>query len=767
VCRIIPHPWLLTCICVVGFILSPLLVGFGPFGGDPVLLYQPLKVELARALSSGRLPFWSDRFGLGIPLVAESHVAAFYVPNWLLYRLWEVETAYRLTMWLHLITLAATTFAYARVLGISNAGSALTGISFTLCGFQAVHTVHEPFYHVMPYLPFCLLLADRYVITGRLIYLAGLALSWGTQLTLGHFQIQMWTGGLVLVTGLCRALFELPDLARQLRRLIALAVGLTWGIAIAWVQLRLTWELTRISSFIRPSEFLVNYGFPAAQWAQFALPEVFLGQPSGSGDMYWLQRHTTPSEACAYVGIVPMVLAIIGSVAARRDRAFTIWRLIIPISLGLATMGDWWPDGYLAILQLPGFGWFRAPARYTLLTSLGLILLAGRGLDHAITIPRFWIGLIMAMFIGAAAWGWSIHCAGELAFRAGLGANTLPIRFAVAGLIWVFGLIATVGWRLNHIGAWMPIAVTALELGGLLYLGPIRWDRTIHVPDASPLLRHLASKSGIGLIGGRVANLPVSAGQAVAFPMLGIPAPPPSYLLEAAVLHAPGETTWSELCWQRRFGVTHGVWAADDDVHGSEIEAEIADPSIDQLIASVPAFRGRGPWKLVRNSDVFPPAWIAYHIREAPNWPVLYSKLTHKDISTDAWFLSEDNLSPLPDPIAQTAHVQSWDGQTAVVKHDGACILVLRRTYYPGWVYRVNGGFEQPMLKVDGGLQGVRLLGSGISRVFTSYRPTGLQQAMTIALSAFVVAVLVVAAPGLRVLVRRARSLQAIKAVRN
>ena len=115
--RTIPLPWLLTAVCVVGVVLSPVLVGFAPFGGDPVLMYQPIKAELARALSTGRLPFWSDRFGLGVPLVAESHVAAFYPPNWLFYRVWDVATAYRLTMWIHYLALAAATYRVCACLG--------------------------------------------------------------------------------------------------------------------------------------------------------------------------------------------------------------------------------------------------------------------------------------------------------------------------------------------------------------------------------------------------------------------------------------------------------------------------------------------------------------------------------------------------------------------------------------------------------------------------------------------------------------------------
>ena len=178
------------------------LTGFAPLGGDPELMYMPIKSELGRALARGELPFWSDYFGLGTPLVAESHIAALYPPNWLLYRLCDVRTAFRLSMWLHLLALAATTYAYARGLKISPPGSTLAALSFTLCGFQALHAVHEPFYHSMPYLPLCLLMADCYVATGRVAWLAGLALAWGSQISVGHFQIQMWTAALVLLLGL-------------------------------------------------------------------------------------------------------------------------------------------------------------------------------------------------------------------------------------------------------------------------------------------------------------------------------------------------------------------------------------------------------------------------------------------------------------------------------------------------------------------------------------------------------------------------------------
>ena len=152
---------------VVAVLLCPLLVGIEPVGGDPDLMYRPIKHELARHLRAGTLPYWSDHFGLGVPLVAESHAAAFYPPNWVLYRVLDVPVAYRLSLWLHFVALAIATYAYGRSLGLSPPGSVAAAIGFSLCGFQAVHSVHEPFYTLMPYVPLCLLLGDRFVTTGK------------------------------------------------------------------------------------------------------------------------------------------------------------------------------------------------------------------------------------------------------------------------------------------------------------------------------------------------------------------------------------------------------------------------------------------------------------------------------------------------------------------------------------------------------------------------------------------------------------------------
>ena len=159
----------------------------------------------------------------------------------------------------------------------------------------------------------------------------------------------------------------------------------------------------------------------------------------------------------------------------------------------------------------------------------------------------------------------------------------------------------------------------------------------------SPVLARLAALEETGLIAGRTLNLPTVVGRTTAYPNLGITPPPPNYLLESATL-PPADTNLTQHRWQRRFGVSHGIWGSTDNVQGTEVLAEIADPVLDQLMMGSSTSRrgGLGPWKLVRELQPFPPAWIARHIHTALEWGQLYTELSVADGPDDAWFLSSN-----------------------------------------------------------------------------------------------------------------------------
>lgn len=739
----VPNP-LLAALACVGLTLGCLFAGYEPLGGDPDCLYRPIKTELAASLRMGSLPFWSDHFGLGTPLVAESHAAAFYPPNWLLYRFLDVSTAYRLSMWAHYLATALATYGYARVLGISPWGSSLASVSFSLCGFQASHSCHEPFYHALPFMPLTLMLAERYMAVGGLGRLALLALLLGAQITLGHFQIQMWTLGLVVLTGVWRSWGQkLPW-----RRAVAIAVTVGWGLAVAAVQLGLTWDLVRASNFARPVEFMMPYAFPPGHWAQLALPRLFMSVEEGGATNYWTRHQTTTNEACLYVGTIPLILAFVGLID-RRDRMLGLWRWVAVVGFILATMPHWFSDGYWLILQLPGLGHFRAPGRYLLLTSLGLSLLAGRGFDRAIPLRTFWVGFGFASLfgIGAIVWGSSWSSSPEI--RSALVEEERVVLLVEAALLWLASLVVVASWRAGRIGFWIPFLLASCELAYLFHQGTTPWGWSIRLPGDSPVLQVLRTEAAVGLIAGPLQDIPVRVGLTTAYANnLGITPPPPNYLLERS--GTPDRVKSVDIRWMHRLGVTHGVYEESRlPFHSLEVYLG-EDPVLERLVPRKEKSPKPRRWRVVRFAPGSPHVRAARVVHIAQDWGELYSRLSMSESPDEVWFLKADLMPDPPGPRAGSVRVLEWDGQSGAIEHDGTCDLVIRRTYMPGWFARLDGGPPIPVTPADGGLQSVRIPGSGITRVTVNYIPVMLRRGLVLSLAAVALALIVLATDSIR-----------------
>jgi hypothetical protein len=723
---------------VVGVTLGGLLVGYEPVGDDPDLMYRPIKSELARALREGRIPYWSDRFGLGMPLVAESHVAAFYPPN-LLYGVLDVPAAYRLLMWLHHVALAAATYLYARELGIGGWGGATAAVSFSLCGFMAAHACHEPFYGALPYLPLALWAGRRYAQTGSPAWQAALALILGVQLTLGHFQLQACTAGLVLVLGASEARGRRELSTRGLGLLAAVA----WSWAVAAVQLAPTLELLRDSGFERSGTQLSRFALPPSQWTQLALPRLFAAHDGA----FWGRLGTTPGESWLYVGTVPLILACLALVDVGRDRALRAWLLIIPVGFAVACLPLAWPGAYRWLLSLPGLGHFRAPARYTVATSLGLALLAGRGLDRLAPGPRLRAGLGLAAAFAIAAFAWALGPR----IRPNLSGPALAWGLATAAVTWGVAFAAVAACRRRAAGPPILFGLAALELGLLFYASPTRWGWSEGPPHArSPMLRRLAQEPDVGLVAGfEIYNLTVPAGLAPAWPYLAIWPPPPNYLLRPFGYPEPSSDPVFAR-WGRRLGVTHGVYRDEGPARAGTAIAVERDPVLDRLAFSHMGPGGRA-WRLERYPDAFPSARAATRAAVAPGWGELFERLCQSDERDTAWYVEDDRPTASRSPRASRARVVSWDGRVARVEHDGTCDLVIRRGYYRGWTARAGDGLEFPVCRADGGLQAVRLEGPGPSVVTFRYRSHFGSAAAAVSLVAVVAALRALAAPiGLR-----------------
>ena len=655
---------------------------------------------------------------MGVPLVAESHVGAFYPPNWGLYGLLSVSAAYRLSMWFHCVLIAAATFAYSRQIGNTPWGSALAAVAFPFCGFLTIHSSHEWAYQNLAYLPLCLLASDRYAQTGKLGWLAGLSLLWGVQITLGHFQVQMWTAGLSLVMGIWRVVAD----RQPLGRCVGIALGLLWGAGVAAVQLVPSWELAQlVGQTNRNFGELAYYSYPPAHWAELAVPALFRSLAHGGEAPYWFTQQTTGFEASLFVGTIPLLLAAIGVFAG--GKGLTPWRLAVPLSFALATMPRWWPQGYALILQFPGLGYFRCPARYTAITSFGLALLAGRGLDRAVAPWRFRAGLAMAAVFVALAVAWTFAWLAQhpdLLVEIG-GEGGLAVRLGLAGLSWVaaFGLV--VRWRGGG-EARRPLGVllfTVAELGAFYYAGgTTQWGWSVPLPDSSPVMKRLAEEKVSVRVGGVLDDLPLRAGLATGTPYTGFPLLPPHPVLKALQEPKAIDDPFARRLL-RRYGVTHLV--SDGSLKGEEVYRG-PDPALDVLAYRQQGAPPRRTWRIVALPEVFPEARVALKAFTVNDRPALLDALSRHDAQDEAWYLAKDLPLATNARRATAAKVVHWEGLSGEVEHDGACDLVLTRAYYPGWWADIDGGEEFPVNQADGGLIAVHLDSAGVHRVAMRFR---------------------------------------------
>ena len=388
-------------------------------GVDVFLYFYPYKAYATQALLSGRLPLWNPHIFMGVPFLANSQVGLLYPLNWLF--LWAnppKQVAYSIGLHIWLAGAGAYLFARSR-LNLSLLSASLGGIIFGFSGFLGAQVEHINQLQVSAWLPWVLYLADRLLPPPgdpagspnltlshtirhlwrqrRTIGLLGLVIS--LMLLAGHTQsVYISMGGLglyALFRGnlLQQSLRErLLTLWRNLLSLRYLIPSMGLALLLTAVQLLPTMELAQLS--IRASGLTYNEAVsfsvnPLKSWLTI-LP------PYGLDLEVWLSAAF--GEFVAYVGLSGLVLAVIGGVL--------VWRNGSGRGLGLGLMGGvglflafgrfTGPVYVLLYRFMPGFNLFRVPARWLLLYTFGIAMLAAIGSER---VGHRWRGLLILLVV--------------------------------------------------------------------------------------------------------------------------------------------------------------------------------------------------------------------------------------------------------------------------------------------------------------------------------------------------------------------------------
>lgn len=411
--------WLLPAAVAV-IILAPYTVTSFIYTGDLRDVYIPLEDFYRSELRQGRLPLWDPKASFGFPVLASSQIGFWYPPLFAL-RLFHPEAAFVIAYVGHALLLFLGLFWYARKLGQSNIAATLAAVAFTGSGFMIGHLPHANVFFGIAWVPLALLLTDTLADALRPRTALALSVVLAVTALTGHFQIAF----LVIALSAARLLYRLRQTLQgvpwqhTLWTWTLFTVPMLAGVVLlTTAQLLPTLELVRESTRGPGGGFDLaranQHSFPPWQAISFLVP-AFYGFPDLSE--YWGKRPLI--EMAAWIGVIPLLLAVVGAFGPRAsgigtaDNARgpnshapgpTFWTAIAVAGFMLA-LGQWSPVRLLGLE--PTLGIFSGPARYLVLTEFSLAILAGIGLDRVQTRPSQRIravgiaGLLAAVLIAA------------------------------------------------------------------------------------------------------------------------------------------------------------------------------------------------------------------------------------------------------------------------------------------------------------------------------------------------------------------------------
>lgn len=451
---------------------------------DAIIYYHPVNVLLHEGLQQGVFPAWNPyNFG-GHPLAANGQSGLFYLPRLVLQALCSPTTAHDWLLVLHTFGAGFCMFAFARRLGQSTAGALLSGTVWMFNGFSTTWLEMEFGIVVAANLAATLWALD--VARERLWGAAAAAVALSFLLVCGHLQAVLYALAIIVTISAWR-LLRAPRARGGVARVLAAVV---LGSLLATPMLLPTLQL--VSESQRPVialsyEMAVHRQFLAWFAPTLVAPDA-LGSPVNNFALVRIREggYFIYPELCAYCGLVPLLLALVGA-GGRGTPRFVALAALVAVILPATPL-------YAPVWLLPGLSRIIA-TRVVFIWVFAVAVLSGFGLDrlHPRHLPRLaWAALLVLVGWGGAVAALHLQTAPVLA-RAWLaaGAVRLPHREFYHDAETYRAAVETVirqQYAWDNPSVWMPLAWGTLALIwalGFAHLGREgQWTRWRHTAGA-------------------------------------------------------------------------------------------------------------------------------------------------------------------------------------------------------------------------------------------------------------------------------------------
>ncbi len=370
-------------------------------------VFIPLELFYQQQLRSGALPAWHPDVAWGFPVLASGQIGFFYPPLLLGRLLFPIFIYLPVVIVLHVAASGVGFYQYVRSIGLRSGAAYVGGLTFTFGAFLWQHLYHLNIILALSWFPWQLLAVRKIAETDRITarQIAILSLCFAGPFLVGQFQIPFL---MAVVSGLYFLYLKRirkQTVLKNVRILLMVAVG---SALVAAAQIFPTVELYMQSSRAGTGGFDLEQANQHS-YPLYHLPTLVFPRFYGSDDTYWGKRLEV--EYGFYIGIIPLVLAGVAFISRQNFRfqpyylhwRFFAWLLPISFSLALGSLSPWRLIGLEPSLWI-----FSAPARWLLFSSASLSVLAAIGYEilplvtHRARRVTVWFGVVTLTGVIAA-----------------------------------------------------------------------------------------------------------------------------------------------------------------------------------------------------------------------------------------------------------------------------------------------------------------------------------------------------------------------------
>lgn len=407
---------------LAALLLPDLIMGRFYVFRDAGLYYYPLYEWIGECWrQDGAVPLWNPRENGGLPLTSDPTAALWYPAKWIFAAPLPYHVCFQCFLVGHLIWAWWGLFTACRMWNRSQIAATVAAISYTYGGYVLFQVSNPPYLVGAAWLPWAVAWGELALRRGHRPALLGTAVALAMMMLGGDPQTAYHSLLVLAIYLLWRA-----DWSAWLRLLtISLTMVVLSAVVIlpstTWVDRteratttpRSLWDLLDVQRrqgdwrdlLADPEagehkERIYRYSYLPTRWGEFLWPNA-------SGAMFpenkrWIKANPLYARTWVpslYLGLVPLIACLSAFAFRGIDRRRRWMSRVLVFSLlaacgrfGLVALWEWrqgdtWMSGavgglyHFLVMTLPGYSFFRYPAKWLLLTSLSMSSLSAWGID--------------------------------------------------------------------------------------------------------------------------------------------------------------------------------------------------------------------------------------------------------------------------------------------------------------------------------------------------------------------------------------------------